>query len=134
MFSDSISLLTLLVIHFGFAGLLGAMAGRIRTVLESGVLAFLALVYLVATFTLPLPTWANVLVLMASLFLAALSASRFPRQLFQPRVGWLYAGFAMLLVLLWSTVQGWQYPVLTLGAAAGLAATLAWRRGLYLRY
>lgn len=134
MFSDSISLLTLLVVHFGFAGLLGALLIRVRTLAEGSILAFLAVLYLAATFTLPMPAWANILVLLVSLFLAALSASRIPRKLFQPRIGWLYAGFAMLLILLWSTVQGWQYPLLSMGAAAGLAATLAWRRGMYLPY
>lgn len=130
MFSESIALLALLVVHFGFAALLGALVSRVRTLAEGGFLAFLALLYLVATFTLPLPVWGNVLVLLGGFFLAALSASRFPRPLFQPRVGWFYTGFAMLLIFLWSAAQGWQYPLLTLGAAAGLAATMSWRRGL----
>lgn len=130
MLSDSISLLALLVVHFGFAALLGALVNRVRSLAETCLLVFLALLYLAATFTLPLPLWANALVLLAVVFLAALSASRVQRPLFQPRIGLFYAGFAMLLILLWSAVQGWQYPLLTLGAAAGIAATLAWRRGL----
>ena len=130
MFSESISLLALLVVHFGFAALLGALVKRVHSLVEGSVLTFLALLYVAATFTLPMPAWANILVLLAGFFLAALSASRIPRPLFQPQVGWFYAGFAMLLILLWSAAQAWQYPLLTLGAAAGLAATLAWRRGL----
>lgn len=130
MFSQSISLLALLVVHFGFAALLGALVRRVQSVSEGLVLTFLSLLYIAATFTLPLPVWANVIVVLGSLFLAALATSRIPKSLFQPRVGWFYAGAAMALILLWSAVQGWQYPLLTLGAAAGLAATLAWRRGL----
>jgi len=130
MFSESISLLALLSVHFGFAALLGALVKRVQTLAEGGILAFLSLIYLMATFTLPLPMWGNTLVLLVSLLLAGLSASRIPRSLFRPRVGWFYVGFAMLLILLWSAVQGWQYPVITLGAVAGLAATLAWKRGL----
>lgn len=128
MFSESISLLALLSVHLGFAALLGALVKRVQTLIEGVILSFLSLIYLVATFTLPLPVWANALVILASLFLAALAASRIPRSLFQPRVAWFYAGFAMLLILLWTTAQGWQYPLITLGALAGLAATLAWRR------
>jgi hypothetical protein len=130
MFSESISLLALLSVHFGFAALLGALMKRVQTLVEAGILCLLALIYIVATFTLPLPVWANSVVLVASLFVAALSATRIPRPLFQPRIGLFYAGFTMLLILLWSAVQGWQYPLITLGAAAGLAATLALRRGL----
>jgi len=130
MFSESISLLALLSVHFGFAALLGALMKRVQTLVEAGILSLLALIYIVATFTLPLPVWANSVVLVASLFVAALSATRIPRPLFQPRIGLFYAGFTMLLILLWSAVQGWQYPLITLGAAAGLAATLALRRGL----
>lgn len=130
MFSQSISLLALLVIHFGFAALLGALVRRVQSIPEGVVLTFLSFLYLAATFTLPLPVWANGIVVLSSIFLATLAASRIPKPLFQPRVGWFYAGIAMSLILLWSAVQGWQYPLLTLGAAAGLAATLAWRRGL----
>jgi hypothetical protein len=130
MFSESISLLALLSVHFGFAALLGALVKRVQNLVEAGILSFLALIYIVATFTLPLQAWANSVVLLASLFVAALSAARIPRPLFQPRIGLFYASFAMLLILLWSAVQGWQYPLITLGAAAGLAATLALRRGL----
>ena len=130
MFSSSISLLTLLVIHFGFAALLGALLNRVKTVTDGFLFTFLAILYLFATFTLPLPWWGNVLVLLGSFFLASLSAARIPRSIFRPRNGWLYAGLAMLLVLTWSSAQGWQYPMITLGAAAGLAALLALRRGL----
>lgn len=130
MFSESISLLALLVVHFGFAALLGALVNRVQWLAEGAVLAFLSLLYLMATFTLPLPLWADFLVLLGSFFLAALSASRIPRPLFQPRVGWFYAGLAMLLILFWSAAQGWQYPLLTLGAGAGLIGTFARGRGL----
>ncbi len=130
MFIESISLLALLTVHFGFAALLGALVSRVQTWIEGTVLAFLTLIYLAATFTLPLPAWANFVVMLSSFFVAALAASRIPRPVFQPRIGLFYAGFAMLLILLWSAVQGWQYPLITLGAAAGLAATLAWRRGI----
>ena len=130
MFSESISLLALLSVHFGFAALLGTLVKRVQTLVEAGILSFLALIYIAATFTLPLQAWANSVVLLAGLFVAVLSAARIPRPLFQPRIGLFYAGFAMLLILLWSAVQGWQYLLITLGAAAGLAATLALRRGL----
>lgn len=130
MFSDTISLLALLIIHFGFAGLLGRAASRVQTLVEGAFLAFFSILYLAAAFALPMPVWANGLVLLASFIVATLSASRSSRPLHQPGLSWSYASFAMFLILLWSAAQGWQYPLLALGASAGLAALLALRRGL----
>ncbi|HLD94839.1 MAG TPA: hypothetical protein VI703_11615 [Anaerolineales bacterium] len=130
MFSDTISLLALLIVHFGFAGLLGRAASRVQTLVEGAFLVFFSILYLTATFALPMPVWVNGLVLLASFIVATLSASRASRNQLRPGLSWSYASFAMLLILLWSAVQGWQAPLLALGASAGLAALLALRRGL----
>lgn len=116
--------------HFGFAALLGALMTRALTLAHGSILGVASFLYMLASLTLPLAVWTKIIVLAVSLFLFTLSAARTPKFLFQPEIGWLYAAFAMGLVLLWTATQGWQIPLLSLGAAAGLAATLAWRRGL----
>ncbi|MEX1071719.1 MAG: hypothetical protein WEC37_03745 [Anaerolineales bacterium] len=130
MFSETISLVALLAVHFGFAALLGALMSRAVSLFHGSTLGVASFLYMTATFTLPLALWTKIIVLLISALLFALSAARTPKFLFHPRIGWLYAGLAMSLIFAWTATQGWQTPLLSLGAAAGLAATLAWRRGL----
>lgn len=130
MATDLIALTALLVMYFGFAALLGALMTRALTLAHGAILGIASFLYLLATVTLPMALTTKIIVLAVSLVLFALAAARTPRFLFQPEIGWLYAAFAMGLVLLWTVTQGWQVPLLSLGAAAALAAILAWRRGL----
>ena len=133
MFPEFITLLALLVVHLGFAGLLGGLVNHVHTPAEGAELTFLALLYLAATFTLPMPAWANVLVLLAAIFLAALAVTRSKKPLFEQPISWSYIAFTMLLIALWCTAQGWHYPLLALGATAGVAAVLAiYKRSLAL--
>jgi hypothetical protein len=136
MDSETLSLIALLAVHFGFAALLGALMSRAVSyrdrlgLFQGSVLGVASFLYMTATFTLPLELWTKVIVLLISALLFGLSAAQTPRFLFHPRIGLLYAGLAMTLILAWTATQGWQIPLLSLGAAAALAATLAWRRGL----
>lgn len=130
MDSETLSLVALLAVHFGFAALLGALMSRAVNLFHGSVLGVASFLYMTATFTLPFELWTRVIVLLISALLFGLSAAQTPRFLFHPRIGWLYAGLAMTLIFAWTATQGWQTPLLSLGAAAALAATLAWRRGM----
>jgi hypothetical protein len=126
---DWISLPALLAVQIGFAALLGAVLRNAHTVAQRVAALVAGLLFVVAGLVLPLGlAYKAGLWMFSAIAFAAFAlrpfAFKWPR-----RFGWLYAGFAMLLILAWSAAQGSPLPLLLLGVAAGLAAALAWRRG-----
>lgn len=130
MYSETIALITLLVVHLGFAALLGAFTRQAKTFPNRIAIVAAALVYFVSSFTLPLTLLPKMAVWLISAALFAFFAKQDSAAIWQARLAWLYAGFAMCLILVWSAMQGWSSPVLSLGAAAAWAAVMAWRRGV----
>ena len=130
MFSDSIANLALLVIHLGFAALLGAFTRHANSPTNRIAFFAAALAYFGSSLNLPLDPLPKLAVWLASIAIFAFFARALPGAAWQARLAWLYAGFAMLLIMVWSAAQGWVSPVISLGAAAAWAGVMAWRRGL----
>ncbi|MCW5875659.1 MAG: hypothetical protein KIS85_02135 [Anaerolineales bacterium] len=130
MNSDWIGVATLVVVHLGFAALLGAFARRAADLPGRSAAFLAALAYFGSSLSLPLALWPKAGLSLASAGLFAYFGRQHAPANWQARLAWLYAGFAMLLILGWSAAQGWFSPLASLGAAAGWAGVLAWRRGL----
>jgi hypothetical protein len=130
MFSDLFSFSGLLAIQFGYAAFLGALASYARQSLDRALMAASILFYAGASLALPMATSYKVVIWIVSalLFWGFRSSNLVVRN--QPRLGWLYAAFAMVLIIAWSITQPAQPPFVILAASAGLAAALAWRRSL----
>ncbi len=128
MLLNWVSFSALLAIQFGFAALLGALVGQSRAILDRVPLAASALLYIGASVALPMDFVLKLFVWLVSalLFIGFLNIPVTFRS--RPRFAWLYAVFAMVLVITWSAGQLVQPPLVALGAAAALAAGLAWRR------
>ncbi|MBX3048855.1 MAG: hypothetical protein KIT46_00970 [Anaerolineales bacterium] len=129
MNSDWIGIAALVAVHLGFAALLGAFAGRAKDLSSSSASFLAALAYFGSSLSLPLALLPKAGLALASAGLFAYFGRRGIPGAWQARLAWLYAGFSMLLILLWSAAQGWFSPLASLGAAAGWAGVLAWRRG-----
>lgn len=128
--SDWLAFVTLLVVHLGFAALLGAFARQARTLPNRVAIVLAVLAYFLSSFSLPLGWLPKLAVWVVSAGLFAFFAMWNSANIWLARLAWFYAGFAMVLILAWSALQGWVSPALSLGAAAGCAAVMAWRRGL----
>ncbi len=122
--------LALVVIQVGFAALLGAFARQAHTLATRAAVFFSAVVFFLSSLSLPLTPLPKAAVLLVSVGLFAFFGRQATSPKWQARLAWLYAGFAMLLILVWSAAQGWLSPLLGLATAAGWAALLAARRGL----
>jgi hypothetical protein len=124
-----VSFSALLAIQFGFAALLGALVGQTRAIMDRVLLAASALLFVGASVALPMALMFKLFVWAVSilLFIGFLDIPLAFRS--KPRFAWLYIVFAMALVITWSAAQAIQPQLLALGAAAALAAGLAWRRG-----
>lgn len=130
MFVDSISLIALIAVQLGFAGLLGAKARQAKTIARVVLICLGALIFAVSILRLPLPTSPRIILWIASAVLFVYFFKPDILSGMQVKLAWFYAGGAMLLILAWSATQSWLAPVFSLGLAAGLAGMLAWRRGL----
>lgn len=130
--SQLIADLALLAIHLGFAALLGSFARQTRAWPYRLALIASAVTYFFSSLLLPLPLIPRLAVWFASFGLFAFFARQSKVTPWQARLAWLYAGLAMLLIMVWSALQGWVSPALSLGVAAAWAALLAWRRGFSL--
>lgn len=128
--SDGLAFVTLLVVHLGFAALLGAFARQAKSVPNRAAVLLAAFAYFLSSLALPLDWLPKLVVCILSVGLFAFFVKWNSASIWLARLAWFYAGFAMLLILAWSALQGWISPVLSLGAAAGCAAIMAWRRGV----
>lgn len=132
MVSDLFAFSGLLAIQFGFAAFLGGLAGYARQAIDRALVIASILFYAGASFALPMaPTYKVVIWLVSALLFWGFRNSNMGFRV-QTRAAWLYAAFAMLLIIAWSLAQPAQPPFAALAAAAGLAAALAWRRSLVL--
>jgi hypothetical protein len=128
MLLNWVSFSALLAIQFGFAALLGALVSQSRTVVDRVLLAASALLFVGASVALPMTLMFKLFawIVSALLFIGFLDIPLTIRS--KPRFAWLYVVFAMALIITWSAAQAIQPQLLALGAAAALAAGLAWRR------
>lgn len=124
----------LLTVHLGFAALLGVFARQAQSSTEKVLVTLGALVYFGSSLWLPLSLVPGIVAWFTSAVLFAYFARRTFQASWTTRLTWLYARFAMLLILVWSAAQGWLSPTLALGAAAAWAGVLAWRRGFSLSH
>src|SRR5690606_35279128 len=116
-------------VHLGFAALLGAFARKAADLPSRSASFLAALAYFGSSLTLPLTLLPKAGLSLASAGLFAYFGRQQVPGAWQARLAWLYAGFSMLLIVVWSAAQGWFSPLASLGAAAGWAGVLAWRRG-----
>ena len=130
MFFDLIGILALLFVHLGFSALLGLFARQAKTASDWAMVLLAGLVYLGSSQGFPFGGLPRLGLLLASATLVAYVAKVPVPSAGSGRLAWSYAGFAMLLISIWSAAQGWFSPALALGAAAAWAGILAWRRGL----
>jgi hypothetical protein len=128
--SDWLAFVTLLVVHLGFAALLGAFARQAKSVPNRFAVVLAVFAYFLSSLVLPLAWLPKLAVWLLSAGLFVFFAKWNATGIWLARLAWFYAGFAMLLILAWSALQGWISPVLSLGAAAACAAVMAWRRGV----
>lgn len=130
MFSDLFTFSGLLAIQFGFAAFLGGLASYARQTIDRALVVASILFYAGASVALPMALQYRVVIWLVSalLFWGFRSSNIVFRT--QPRTAWLYAAFAMAIIIAWSLAQPAQPPFVALAAAAGLAAALAWRRSL----
>ncbi len=128
MLLNWVSFSALLTIQFGFAALMGALVGQSRAIVDRVLLAASALLYVGASLALPMDLVLKLFVwpVSALLFIGFLNIPLTFRS--RPRFAWLYVVFAMALIITWSAGQIVQLPLVVMGAAAALAAGLAWRR------
>jgi hypothetical protein len=139
MFSQSIADLALILLQLGFAAVLASFAHKANSWLHRVLFALALLIYIAASFVMPLAWPVNVISGVASVlaftfaFLQPAKAGWHPKANLPkanlPKAAWWYAGFAMLTIVSWSAAQGWFSPVIFLGVTAALAAGLSWRRG-----
>lgn len=129
MIPDWIAYLALVMIHLGFAALLGAFARQAKPFAERAAVFVAALAFFGSGLSLPLPLAARLAVTLASAGVFAYFGRVAEGAPWHARLAWIYASFAMLLILGWSATQGWFSPLVSLAVAAGWAAILAWRRG-----
>jgi hypothetical protein len=129
MFSQSIADLALILLQLGFAAVLGSFARKTNTWPHRAVFALALLIYIAASFVMPLAWPINVLSGVASVLAFAIAFLVPANAGWQPKAAWWYSGFAMLAIVSWCAVQGWFSPVILLGVTAALAAVLSWRRG-----
>jgi hypothetical protein len=125
-----VGILALLLVHFGFAALLGGLIRQVKTPGGRVVATLGTLGYLGSGLTAPLDELPKLGFLLASLAVFVYQANGSISTVLPTRQLWLYAGMAMLLILMWTSTQGWDSPSVMLGAAAAWAGILAWRRGL----
>lgn len=130
MFSQSIADLALILVQLGFAVFLGLLARHAKAWPQRLAFTLAVLAYITSSLAMPLYWPVNAVTGVGSVLVFVL-AMRLPSStIWQFRVAWWYAGFAMLAILVWSATQGWLSPVFLLGLAAAFAAALSWRRGL----
>ncbi|MEX2143890.1 MAG: hypothetical protein WD740_04790 [Anaerolineales bacterium] len=132
MFIDWLETLALLIVHLGFAALLGLFARQLKTRADRALAILGGLVYFGSSLGLPLLWSPKLGIWLASAALFAAFAKLTISAGWQARLIWLYAGVSMLLILAWSVTQGWPTPTISLGFAAAWAGLLAWRRGMQL--
>jgi hypothetical protein len=130
MIPESIAYAALVMIHLGFAALLGAFARQAKPLGERVAVFLTALAFFGSGLSLPVPLVAKVTVTLISAVVSTYFGRQVKTSQWQARLAWIYAGFAMLLILGWSAAQGWFSPLVSLAAAAAVAAVLAWKRGL----
>lgn len=130
MFVDWLSFSTLVAVQFGFAGFLGALAGYARLTGERVLVVASILFYIGASLALPLASSFKLVIWLVSalLFFGFRNTPLTFRM--RPRLAWIYVAFAMALIIVWSMARTAQSPFVALGAAAAIAAGLAWRRSL----
>ena len=133
MFSDWIAILALLVVHLGFAALLGLFARQANSAADRALALVGALAYLGSSLGLPLLWLPRLGIWLASAALFAAFANLPLPRAWQSRLVWFYACLSMLLIVAWSLAQGWPSPAISLGITAGWAGVLAWRRGFQIR-
>jgi hypothetical protein len=126
--TDPFAFAVLLVVQFGFAALLGSLAGHPRQTLDKALVVACLALYAAASWALPfsLPLKLTICAV-STLLLLGFRDSDFVFYS-QPRAAWLYAAFGMLLIVAWSLGRAAHPPFVALAAAAVLAAGLAWRR------
>lgn len=129
-----ITLAALLAVHLGFAGLLGALIYRLRARKSASIdlvlLIFGLIVFVGASLALPFGPGMRLLFWIASLATMMVFAFQLEAIPNHPGMCWYYAAGAMALILVWSLSRSWPMPLLALGIASAVAATLAWRRAL----
>lgn len=128
--SDWLAFITLLVVQLGFAALLGAFARQAKSAPNRVGVMLAACAYFLSSLVLPVSWLPKVILWLVSAGLFTFFVSWNSTVSWLARLAWFYTGFAMLLILTWSAQPGWVSPVHGLGAAAGCAAILAWRRGV----
>lgn len=134
MLVELIGVAALLAVHLGFVALFGVFARQAQTSTEKVLVTLGTLVYFGSSLWLPLSLVPRIVAWFVSAVLFAYFARRTFQASWTTRLAWLYARFAMLLILIWSAAQGWLSPTLALGAAAAWAFVLARRRGLSLSH
>lgn len=127
MVSDLFSFSGLLAIQFGFAAFLGGLSGYARQTLDRALVIASLVFYAGASWALPLATSIKVVVCLMSVLLFWGFRTNDVLLRAQPKVAWVYASLAMLLIFVWALAQ-FEAPLVALAASAGLAAALAWRR------
>jgi hypothetical protein len=129
-----ISLAALMLVHLGFAALLGSLIFRLRAHAAEPTDLFLILfggvVFVGASLALPFGLGTRLLFWVASLCTLGIFSFQLETMPSHPALSWYYAAGAAGLILAWSLSQGWPLPTLSLGLSAALAAGLAWRRAL----
>lgn len=129
-----ISLAALMLVHLGFAALLGSLIYRLRSHAAEPTDLFLILfggvVFIGASLALPFGIGTRLLFWIASLCTLGIFSFQLEAMPSNPALSWYYAAGASALILAWSLGQGWPLPTVGLGLGAALAAGLAWRRAL----
>jgi hypothetical protein len=131
----------LVATHFGFAGTLGELIYRARAYPEKvylvAALSFGGLVFLPASFALPLPGWLRYLTWCGALGLTlafSFRPSRLPGWLWTPHFVYRYLGVLMALILLWSLGGELSPPMVLMSGSAALAGGLALQRSFRWRW
>lgn len=126
----------LIAAHLGFAGFFGELIYQLRSsstrVNTLSSLAFCGLVFLPANLALPGNLWLRLIQWAVTFWVVVVFGFRpakLPKWLWTPSFAYRYLGGVMLLILAWCLGSGYSPSVVILGALAGFAGALAWRRG-----
>lgn len=138
MHANGLSIAALLSVHLGFAAVLGVLTrlNLSRSAGRRGVVSLVAagLLFAAANMALPFAGSLKLAIGILSVICGGLVYWQFERLRAHLDWAWLYAGAAMGLILAWSIAQTQPLPAFFMSLAAGLAAILALRRGVIVRF